>query len=112
MGGWISVVVILGMIAVGVLLIHLVNGQHRRRMATYTFGKTLWDPRNRVVRRSDRGDPHDHRSWGRGHFRQHLRIRGRGRGHGGTGTGTGTDTGTRTAAEAGTGTGAGQGERP
>ncbi|MDX3850329.1 hypothetical protein [Streptomyces sp. AK02-01A] len=109
MTGWISVVVILGMIAVGVILIHVINGQHRRRMATYTYGRALWDPRNRLAPGGgyqDTGEPHDHRTWGRGHFRQHQRIRGRGRGHGErpAGAATPADTGsTRTDPGAGTG---------
>lgn len=46
MNNWISVVVILGLIVVGVMVIHLVNGQHRNRIATYSFGRSLWEPPN------------------------------------------------------------------
>ncbi len=46
MSNWISVVVILGLIVVGVMVIHLVNGQHRNRIAGYSFGRSLWEPPN------------------------------------------------------------------
>lgn len=38
MSNWISVVVILGLIVVGVIVISLMNGQHRNRVVTYGFG--------------------------------------------------------------------------
>ncbi|MFJ9030791.1 hypothetical protein ACIRQP_20120 [Streptomyces sp. NPDC102274] len=44
MSNWISVVVILGLIVVGVMVINLINGQHRNRIATYSFGRSLWQP--------------------------------------------------------------------
>ncbi|MFE7567066.1 hypothetical protein ACFU76_08885 [Streptomyces sp. NPDC057539] len=50
MSNWVSVVVILGLIVVGVMVIHLVNGQHRNRIATYSFGRSLWEPQNRATR--------------------------------------------------------------
>ncbi|MFD7118006.1 hypothetical protein ACFWAA_13275 [Streptomyces sp. NPDC059922] len=53
MNNWISVVVILGLIVVGVLVIHLVNGQHRNRIATYSFGRSLWEPPNATRPESD-----------------------------------------------------------
>ncbi|RYJ21944.1 hypothetical protein CU044_6094 [Streptomyces sp. L-9-10] len=54
MNNWISVVVILGLIVVGVMVIHLVNGQHRNRIATYSFGRSLWQPPNAT--RTDSAD--------------------------------------------------------
>ncbi|WP_326611289.1 hypothetical protein OIE62_22020 [Streptomyces scopuliridis] len=49
MSNWISVVVILGLIVVGVMVIHLVNGQRRNRIAGYSFGRSLWEPPNRAT---------------------------------------------------------------
>ncbi|MGW6744064.1 hypothetical protein ACWGDX_25610 [Streptomyces sp. NPDC055025] len=49
MSNWISVVVILGLIAVGFAVIHLLNGQHRERIATYGFGRSLWNPQKRAA---------------------------------------------------------------
>lgn len=49
MSNWISVVVILGLIAVGFAVIHLLNGQHRERIATYSFGRSLWNPQKRAA---------------------------------------------------------------
>ncbi|MEV4973645.1 hypothetical protein [Streptomyces scopuliridis] len=56
MSNWISVVVILGLIVVGVMVIHLVNGQHRNRIASYSFGRSLWEPPNRATR-TESADP-------------------------------------------------------
>ncbi|MFE2493987.1 hypothetical protein [Streptomyces scopuliridis] len=50
MSNWISVVVILGLIVVGVMVIDLVNGRHRNRVAGYSFGRSLWEPPNRATR--------------------------------------------------------------
>ncbi|MFI5758661.1 hypothetical protein [Streptomyces sp. NPDC051569] len=56
-GDWISVVVILGLIVIGVTLIHLVNGQHRNRIAVYSFGRNLWSPGLRAKREQGGAHP-------------------------------------------------------
>ncbi|WP_329066464.1 hypothetical protein [Streptomyces sp. NBC_01429] len=50
---WVSVVVILALIAVGVLLIHLVNAHHRQDMASYPYSRSLWAPGRRSRRADD-----------------------------------------------------------
>ncbi|RDG34815.1 hypothetical protein [Streptomyces corynorhini] len=44
---WVSVVVILALIAVGVLLIHLVNAHHRQDIAAYPYSRNPWAPGKR-----------------------------------------------------------------
>ncbi|MFJ1649681.1 hypothetical protein [Streptomyces sp. NPDC088258] len=59
---WVSVVVILALIAVGALLIHLVNAHHRQDIASYPYSRGLWAPGRKSRRadapRADDDNPH------------------------------------------------------
>jgi len=85
MGTVLAVVLPLVMIALGVLLIHLLNAQHSERIAAFHYGRswtTARGPAPSVPRKaggpagpSGTDDRRDHRDGGRGRFRPRRRTR-------------------------------------
>jgi hypothetical protein len=78
----VTVAVILGMIALGVLLIHLLNSQHSERIAAYHYGRSgtpVPGPAPQKARSragaSVTGGRRDHRDGGRGRLRPRRRAR-------------------------------------
>ncbi|MER5218681.1 hypothetical protein ABT063_51585 [Streptomyces sp. NPDC002838] len=82
---FVTALVILAMIALGVLLIHLLNSQHGDRVAAFHYGRSgsaVPGPgpsaprkaRGRAVA-SGTGDRRDHRDGGRGRLRLRRRTR-------------------------------------
>ncbi|WTF07687.1 hypothetical protein OHB14_41995 [Streptomyces sp. NBC_01613] len=82
---FVTVAVLLAMVAVGVLLIHLLNNQHDERIAAFHYGRS-WSavhgpapsaPRKLRGRAGTSGavDRHDHRDGGRGRLRPRRRTR-------------------------------------
>ncbi len=82
---FVAVMALLAMVAVGVLLIHLLNNQHDERIAVFHYGRS-----RSTVRRSARSAPRklrgragtkgtadrrDHRDGGRGRLRPRRRTR-------------------------------------
>ncbi|WP_369250629.1 hypothetical protein [Streptomyces sp. R41] len=82
---FVTVVVLLAMVAVGVLLIHLLNNQHDERITAFPYGRSRpavrgpAPPAPRKVRgragASGTGDRRDHRDGGRGRLRPRGRAR-------------------------------------
>jgi hypothetical protein len=82
---FVTVLVILAMIALGVLLIHLLNSQHGDRIAAFHYGRSAsavpgpgpsapHKARGRAGA-SGTGDRRDHRDGGRGRLRPRRRTR-------------------------------------
>jgi len=81
----VTVVVLLAMVAVGVLLIHLLNNQHDERITAFPYGRSrsavrgpaLPTPQKARGRAGTRGtgDRRDHRNGGRGRLRPRRRTR-------------------------------------
>ncbi|WP_328914557.1 MULTISPECIES: hypothetical protein [unclassified Streptomyces] len=93
MQNFVTVLVILGLISVGVLLINRLNGQHDERIAAFRYSRTAPGAGDRTAGRAetppaDRADEvagtrRDHRDGGRGRSSQRRRAaRGHGYGHG------------------------------
>jgi len=82
---FVIVVVLLAMVAVGVLLIHLLNNQHDERITAFPYGRPRpavrglapSDPQKARGRAgtSGTGDRRDHRDRGRGRLRPRRRTR-------------------------------------
>lgn len=82
---FVTVVVILAMIALGVLLIHLLNSQHDERIAAFRYNRSRSAVRGPVPPVPQRtrgragasgiGDRRDHRDGGRGRLRPRRRTR-------------------------------------
>ncbi|CAM5483736.1 hypothetical protein [Streptomyces aurantiogriseus] len=82
---FVTVIVVLAMIALGVLLIHLLNSQHRDRIAAFHYGRSgtpVPGPAPSHPRRtrgraaaSVTGGRRDHRDGGRGRLRPRRRTR-------------------------------------
>ncbi|MFJ2239326.1 hypothetical protein [Streptomyces sp. NPDC087859] len=76
---FVTVLVLLAMVAVGVLLIHLLNNQHAERITAFPYGRSRLavrgaapsDPQKARGRAgtSGTGDRRDHRDGGRGRLR-------------------------------------------
>jgi hypothetical protein len=82
---FVTVLVLLAIVAVGVLLIHLLNNQHDERIAAFHYGRSPsavrglapsapWKLRGRAGT-SGAGDRRDHRDGGRGRLRPRRRTR-------------------------------------
>ncbi len=82
---FVTVVVLLAMVAVGVLLIHLLNNQHDERITAFPYGRSRSavrgpepsDPQKARGRAgtSGTGDRRDDRDGGRGRLRPRRRTR-------------------------------------
>lgn len=82
---FVTVIVILAMIALGVLLIHLLNAQHSDRIAAFHYGRSgmpVAGPDPSAPRKgrgragaSGSGGRRDHRDGGRGRLRPRRRTR-------------------------------------
>lgn len=82
---FVTVVVLLAMVGVGVLLIHLLNNQHDERITAFPYGRSrsaVRGPAPSVPQKvrgragtSGTGDRRDHRDGGRGRLRPRRRTR-------------------------------------
>lgn len=82
---FVTVIVLLAMVAVGVLLIHLLNNQHDERIIAFPYGRsrsTVRGPAPSAPQKargragtSGTGDRRDHRDGGRGRLRPRRRTR-------------------------------------
>ncbi|MGW2572053.1 hypothetical protein [Streptomyces sp. NPDC001537] len=82
---FVAVMALLAMIAVGVLLIHLLNNQHDERIAAFPYGRSRSTVRGAApsapqklrgrVGTNGADDRRDHRDGGRGRLRTRRRTR-------------------------------------
>lgn len=82
---FVAVMALLAMVAVGVLLIHLLNNQHDERIAVFHYGRSRSTVRGSAPSAPHKlrgragahgaGDRRDHRDGGRGRLRPRRRTR-------------------------------------
>ena len=82
---FVAVMALLAMVAVGVLLIHLLNNQHDERIAVFHYGRSRSTVRGSAPSAPQKlrgragtngaGDRRDHRDGGRGRLRPRRRTR-------------------------------------
>nr|WSY55171.1 hypothetical protein OG999_36955 [Streptomyces sp. NBC_00886] len=85
MESFVTVVVLLAMVAVGVLLIHLLNDQHDERITAFPYGRSRSAVRGPAPPAPQKargrtgttgtGERRDHRDGGRGRLRPRRRTR-------------------------------------